>query len=538
MRPVLTPSEATALDTAADARGISVEWLMENAGAALARSALAETGGAYGRRAVVVCGKGNNGGDGAVAGRYLDGVGVRVSLVWVDEPRGLATQMRMRLREETTAREVPLASLGRELERADVVIDAIFGTGFRGVAEGAAATAIGEINAARALRGGALRVIAADIASGVDGATGLVAGAVVRADTTVAFGSVKVGNVLYPGAEFAGAVDVVDIGFPETLIESPCAILTEAMDVAALLPHRVADGHKRRSGSVLVAAGSRSMPGAAALIAQAAYRAGAGLVTVATAESAIPAIAQHVAEAVFIALPETDQGDVRADGLKVLWERLGAFGSFAIGPGLGRSEDAAAFARDLAAAAPAPVVLDADGLNAFAGDAVALTDRGAVELVLTPHGGEFARLAARTVAQIDANRLEAVRGLALLTQATVLLKGSRTVIAGGSPGVSASASAGASAGAAAVQINPTGSAFLATAGSGDVLTGVIAALLAQGLTGMDAATAGAFVHGLAGAIAGEQLGDGTTASDIVASIPAGFAAVGRKRLGVWEADGP
>lgn len=537
MRPILTPAEASALDASAEERGVAIEWLMENAGTALARVALDLSGGAYGRRVVVACGKGNNGGDGAVAARILDRAGVRSAVCWIEEPLagGLAAHMRERLASETTVREIGLGDLERSLDRADLVIDAIFGTGFHGAAEGQWAEVIDAIVRARA---GGAAVVSADIASGVDGSTGAIGGPAVRADVTVAFGALKPGNVLHPGAANAGSVDVADIGFPPDLVDSGVS-LTELADVAALLPHRKPDTHKRETGSVLVVAGSRAMSGAAALVAEAAYRAGAGLVTVATAESAVPLVAEHLTEAVFLPLPETAEGEIAPEAGKVVWDRLGDFGSFAIGPGLGRSDEVAAFVRDLAVAVPGSVVLDADGLNAFAGDASFVTDKGARHMVLTPHAGEFARLAKSTAEAIEADRIASVRDLAAVTQSTVLLKGTRTVI--GSYGMAESAldpipMVGPDGEVAfyadrhpdPVRINPTGSAFLATAGSGDVLTGTIAAMLARGLSGFDAATVGAYVHGLAGELAGESLGEGAMAMDVARSLPQAIEAV-------WEA---
>ncbi|MEX0990814.1 MAG: NAD(P)H-hydrate dehydratase [Actinomycetota bacterium] len=518
MRPVLTPAEAAALDRGCEVRGISTASLMENAGDALARAAVDEVGGVYGRRAVIVCGKGNNGGDGLVAARLLDTWGMRVSVVLLDGPEAfgeLAAGNFTRL-DETDVRVRALDALPRELARADVAIDAIFGTGFHGVADGVAAEAIAVMNEAPA------PVVAADIPSGVEGATGAIDGPAVLADVTVCFGAIKPGVVLFPGAACAGAIEVADIGFPADLIESGLSV-TESSDVARLLPARAPDTNKRATGVVLVVGGSRTMTGAPGLVARAAYRAGAGLVTVAVPEGILPVVEAAVPEATFVALPETEDGSVGADAFKVLWDRLGDFDAFAIGPGLGRNDETAEFARSLAAAVPEALVLDADGLNAFAGRPEELTDRGAPDLVLTPHAGEFARLAGGTAEEALRDRVVSVRSLAARTEATVLLKGSRTVI--GAPGTPETG-LDETGRADPVRINVTGSPALATAGSGDVLTGTIAAMLSRGLTAFDAATAGAFVHGLAGLIAGEELGDGTTAGDVCDQLPRAIRGVG------------
>jgi len=473
---------------------------MERAGDAVTRMTLEIAGGAYGRRAVVVCGKGNNGGDGLVAARLLDHQGMRVTVVALDEAAlrsDLVGSQAARLGSETDVRVRTLDALARELARADVAVDAIFGTGFGGAVQGEAAQAIKVLDAS------AVPVVAVDIPSGVDGATGSVEGLAVHAAVTVVMGVLKPGVVLFPGAAHAGIVEVADIGIPPDLVHSNLS-LVEFADIARLLPTRATQSHKRSSGVVLLVGGSRSMTGSIALAAQAAYRAGAGLVTVATAASAVPIVEASVTEAIYLPLPETGDGTIAEEAFEVLWDRLGDFDAFALGPGLSRNEASAEFARRVAAAVPAALVLDADGLGAFAGRASDLRDRAAADLVLTPHAGEFARLSGQEVSEVEADRVGSVRLLAAEVEATVLLKGPRTLI--GSSG-------------GAVRVNPTGSAALATAGSGDVLTGTIAAFLGRGLDGPDAAMAGAFVHGLAGMFAGETTGEGSTAHDVAMYLP-------------------
>ncbi|GBC87842.1 Bifunctional NAD(P)H-hydrate repair enzyme Nnr [bacterium HR12] len=497
MRPVLSPAEAGELDRASQARGIAAATLMENAGREVARAALAVAGGAYGARAVVVCGKGNNGGDGLVAARYLARWGARVTVLMLEAAEDLrepaATNL-ARLRTETDARVRPFSSstLARELARADVAIDAIFGTGFRGVPEDEWAEAI------RVLNEGEPPVVAVDIPSGVDGATGAVEGEAVFADVTVTFGAPKVGVILLPGAEHAGVVEVVDIGFPPDLIRGELWLMEEE-DVAALVPTRPLETHKRETGVVLVVGGSRLMTGAVALVAQAAYRVGAGLVQVAVPSSILPVLQSLVREATFLPLPETPEGTVAPEATEALAERLAGADVLALGPGMTTHGATAAWIRQTVATSPIPVVLDADGLNAFAGRAPELAARRS-ELVLTPHAGEFARIAGTTSRAVMADRLGQVRALAAETKATVLLKGTRTLVA--TP-------------EGHVRVNPTGGPYLATGGTGDVLTGAIAGLLARGLPPVDAASAGAFLHGRAGALAAERTGEGTTAVDVL-----------------------
>ncbi|MFL5796343.1 MAG: NAD(P)H-hydrate dehydratase [Actinomycetota bacterium] len=502
MKPVLTPAESAALDRASAERGVTVDSLMERAGRAVARAAVEVAGGAYGRRAVVVCGKGNNGGDGLVAARYLSRWGmlaVAVLLADADVYRDAAATSLDRARRAG----VPVRGadgLRRELDRADVAIDGIVGTGFRGAPEGLVAEAVD------AVAGTPAPVVAVDIASGVDGTTGAVAGVAVHATVTVTFGSLKPGHLLQPGARHAGVVEVADIGFPPDLVASDLW-LVERADVAAMLPRRDPDSHKRSSGIVLVVGGSRTMTGAVRLMAGAAYRAGAGLVQVAVPEEIVPVVQTELTEATFLPLPQTSEGTVSEAAMDVLRDRLQDVDAVAVGPGLSRNDDTLAFVRGLVEATPVPAVVDADGLTAFAGRVDELAKIDAADLVLTPHAGEFARL---TGADVGADRVASVRSLASESGATVLLKGNPTLVA--QPG-------------GRVHVNATGGPVLATGGTGDVLTGVIAALLARGLAPADAAWAGADVHGLAGDLAGARLGEGATSLDVRDHVPAAVLAL-------------
>jgi NAD(P)H-hydrate epimerase len=501
LKPILTPEEAVRLDRATQALKISAAQLMERAGWAVARACVDLMGGTYGRRVVVVCGKGNNGGDGLVAARHLWRWGVSVDVELLEEPSELrepAGSMCRGLGDETwvRVRRFDAAGTSRRIGRADCAVDAVFGTGFAGSPEDEWAEAIEAINLAPA-------VVSVDIPSGVDGHDGSIAGVAVRADLTVTFGAAKTGVVLMPGAEHAGDVRVVDIGFPEDLFPRGVG-LTEPADVAEVIPAREGDTHKRASGTLVVVAGSASMTGAAALVARGAERAGAGYVLVATPASASAAVRAAVPEAVFLPLPETAGGSVTPAGAGAVVERLASAHAMAIGPGLGSDTGTAAFIREVVRASPVPAVIDADGLNAFVSDPSALSDRKA-EAVLTPHMGELRRL----VPEVS-GRLEAARGLSSATDAVALVKGTRTVIAQPS---------------GEARINPTGSPWLATAGTGDVLTGVIGALLARGCDPFSAAWAGAYLHGLAGIVAGKDRGDGTVAGDVAEALPDAFSRV-------------
>lgn len=465
MEPVVTPTEMAAADRRTIAAGTPVEVLMERAGTSVAWAVRRQLDGVYGQRAVVVCGKGNNGGDGLVAARVLAGWGVRVDvaqLVEAPDP----------------------AALDRVLDRADVLVDAMYGTGFTGSLDGPAAHV--------AERSGGLDTVAVDIPSGIDGHTGARAGTAVRATTTVTFAARKPGLIFEPGRSDAGIVQVADIGIDVGPVNLG---LTEERDAHRWLRdhERPPDTNKWRSG-VLVVGGSGGMTGAPRFVSEAAMRAGAGIVWCGVPGHEAAARAGG-SEIIAKTLPATDDGALA--GLDDLLASVERFQALAVGPGLGTAEATRAAVRELVAKAPVPMVLDADGLNAFAGDAARLDDRPG-PTVLTPHDGEYARLFGQPV---GADRVDAARQLAAVTGSIVLLKGPATVVA--DPNGHAA-------------LNPTGGSELATAGSGDVLTGIIAGLIARGLSPFDAAVAGAFIHGRAGDGPGHT---GLIARDLIAALP-------------------
>lgn len=457
-----------ARDAAAIAGGISEATLVDRAGGAVARRARRLLGGTYGRRVVIVCGKGNNGADGRVAGLRLAAWGARVArfdLAGIDR-----------------------RALGRALARADLAIDGMFGTGFRGALEGDAAMVAEAFNTA------ACPVLAIDIPSGVDGLTGAVRGTAVEALATVCFVTLKPGLVLYPGAALAGDVQVADIGIdPNPPL--PSLGLTEEADVAASLPPRPPESHKWSVGAVYVVGGSQGMTGAVMLAAGAALRAGAGMVVAGLPGDA--AARASGGEVITRPLPATSSGSLDEDAVKDVLDGLDRFRALVVGPGLGRSASTVAAVRRLVAEAPVPLVLDADGLNALDGDVELLAGRPAATIV-TPHAGEYARLAGEPV---DEDRVAAARRLAERAGVVVLLKGSRTVVADPT-------------GRAAV--NATGGPWLATAGTGDVLSGIIGALAAMGLPAFRAATAGAWLHGRAADLCGHE---GLVAGDLLRALP-------------------
>ena len=457
---------------------------------------------------VVVCGRGNNGGDGFVVARHLRRARVPVE-VWLaarpEEVRGDAARMlaawrRARGAVRALAAPADVEALARRLARAAAVVDALIGTGLNAPVAGVAAAVIAVINACGA------PVLAVDIASGLSADTGAPLGAAVRATVTATFGYPKVGQLMYPGVEHTGLLAVVDIGIPREALAAvaPGTVLLESEEVGAHLPPRRRDAHKGDFGHVLVIAGSRGKTGAALLAAQAAARSGAGLTTLAVPATLQAVLEAQVREAMTAALADTGDGAAAlADGAAAS-ALIADRGAVVCGPGLGQASATRELVRHVVRQCTAPLVLDADGLNAVAGTSV-LRDRPG-PTVVTPHPGEMARLSGGDTARVQADRLGAARAFARAERVVVVLKGARTVIA--SP-------------AGATAICPTGNPGMASGGTGDVLAGVIGALLAQGLAAYDAATLGVFAHGAAGdAVAARQGEVGLLASDLLTELPA------------------
>lgn len=487
-------------DQATIAAGTPSLTLMERAGAAVAQAAVACTGGIFARRVVVLCGKGNNGGDGLVAARRLAALGARPVVVFLEDPAGLRGDPQANLARlaGTSVRQLAYdpQALDAELARCDVVVDALVGTGFRGSLTGNAAAAVEAVNASGA------PVVAADIPSGVDGATGRVDGPAIRARVTVTMAAAKLGLVLHPGSGCAGRVEVADIGIATP---GPPAVtgLPDRDDVAAVLGRRPLDSHKRSVGTVLIVAGSVGMTGAAALAAKSALRCGAGLVTVATVTSMAKGVDLAVLEATTLALPETVYGTLAPAAADLVLKRAETVDAVAIGPGLSTHPETVQAVRAMVAGLHKPLVVDADGLNALAGDPAILAHRGA-PTVITPHPGELSRLLGTTTRAIQADRLAAAAKAADLLQCVVVLKGYRSIVA--APG-------------GRMVVVTTGGPALATGGTGDVLTGATVTLLAGGAEPFAAAWAASWLHGRAGDVLGGRMGNrGVVAGDLPAAL--------------------
>lgn len=481
MRYLPTPKQMAAADEAAIAAGTPADVLMDRAGRAVARAILDVAGHRYGLRVAVVCGKGNNGGDGFVAARALlrHGASVNVFAVGDVEP-GDGAAGRHLSRWKAAGGRVERFNPDM-LDDADVVVDALFGTGFRGPVRGEAESVIAAIN------GCDVPVVAIDVPSGVDGSTGGCDGPCVAADVTVAIGAEKVGTAIGEGASRAGTVVVADIGIPVT---EAVASLVEPLDVARVIPRRSGDSHKRSSGTVVVLAGSDAMTGAAVLSARAAFRAGSGYVNLVSTAAVRSVAAEAIPEVVIeVGSDEAVLGPDALDLARALFDRADAV---AIGPGLGTGESQRELVTRLLVDVDLPVVADADALNLLAQDTSVL-DRRKAPLVLTPHPAELARLLDIETAAVQDDRLATVTEAARKLGCVVVSKGHRSLTAGPNGDVF---------------VDPAGGPELATAGTGDVLTGVCASYLAAGLDPVTAGWAATYVHGAAGALAALDRGSG------------------------------
>ncbi len=483
-------------------RGVPSLDLMERAGTGVTRTVerLAPDG-----SITVLCGKGNNGGDGLVVARLLRDAGRDVTVLCTGPPEELKGDALANL--ERLPGEPPFelaaqkARASETLAQASVVVDALLGTGFRGEPNGAVVEAIDAVNAARTPV-----VISVDVPSGVDASTGVVAGAAVRAKATVTFHAAKPGLWIHPGKAHAGQVEVIDIGIPRGTPGADMIGLI-APSVLDALPRREATSTKFSSGHVLVAGGSRGLTGAPRMTALGAMRAGAGYVTASVPASLQAILASSGPPELMTRGLGDDDGTLTPDGVADVLEATRRGGALALGPGLGRAERSVAFARELALRAQVPLVLDADGLNAHSGERLGDLSKRTAPTVLTPHSGELGRLLELERSEIERERLANARLAAERAQAIIVLKGDDTLVADPS---------------GLIAVSPGGSPALATAGTGDVLTGVIAALLSQGLAPFTAASAGVWLHAVAGRLAAHQQGaaEGVIASDVIAQLPA------------------
>lgn len=498
----------------------TMEWfglpgvvLMENAGRAVAEKAIAILGDPVGKVVFIVCGGGNNGGDGYAAARWLHNRGARVKLflavdrgsVQSDALVHLETALRMGVEcfDITEPRGMEKARIAAAF--ADLVIDALLGTGYHGEMSEPYRDSIELMNGAGRI------ILSVDIPSGVDADSGAVRDKAVAAFATVTFGLPKPGLLLYPGAGCAGKVEVAAIGIPTELLTAATIRqnwVTKQI-ASALLPKRPPDSHKGNFGHVLVVAGSRGMSGAAFLATQGALRAGAGLVTAAVPSGIGAVMEMKTTEAMTLELPETLTGGLGEDAVKLARDFSSRSSVLLIGPGLGRHEDTMEFVRELVRFADRPLVLDADALFAIGGHMEVLADAKALP-VLTPHPGEMSMLTGLSIRQIQSDRIGAARRSAAEWGSILVLKGSHTVVAFPD---------------GEIYVNSTGNPAMSSGGTGDVLAGIIAALIAQGLSSHDAVVLGVYLHGMAGDLAAGGRTAGMTAMDLAEQVPAALQAL-------------
>ena len=511
---IVTADQMRRLEQACIPLGISLDDLMERAGLAVARCARSLLGGAAGRRIVVLVGPGNNGADGFVAARHLQRWGAQVSAhvlgrrLQSDPKRELALHEGIFLHDITD--EAYLPRLRHDLAGCALVIDAVLGTGRARPMEGLLREAMRVLRDVRALRG-SLQVLALDLPSGLDSDTGQIDPDCPQANVTAALGFPKAGQFRFPGAEIVGWLEVLDIGIPETAAEGMADELTlelmTAQAAATRIPDRPLDSHKGTFGHALVMGGSRHFVGAAYLASQAAVRVGPGLVTVAAPQGIHPMLASKLSEVIHLPLPEDAEGRLCAASVNACRDLLSRYDAVAIGCGMGRSDGGAELLRELLTATSArscPVLIDADGLNNLS-TIPRWWQAGSHPLVLTPHPGEMATLTGLTTAEVQEQRVEVTQEYAAKWGTTVVLKGAYTVVASED---------------GRCYMSPFTNPGLASGGTGDVLSGIIVGLLAQGVAPADAALAGVYLHGMAAEDVRAELGEaGMLASDLLPKLP-------------------
>lgn len=505
---VVTAEEMRDIERRAAELGLPSEVLMEKAGLAVAEEVRKWLGDVKGRRIVALIGPGNNGGDGLVAARHLHDWGAEI---WLYLCSSRAADSNYRLTQERdiasaqAAEDDSFAALERSLASAEAVLDALFGTGKARPLGGVYQEVLKRVTRAKEARP-RLSLISVDLPSGLDPDTGTVDPACSPADVTITLGCPKPGLFAFPGAEKAGEIIVADIGIPASLLEdTPTEIIT-AEWMRAALPQRPPHANKGSFGRVLVVAGSINYIGAAYLACSGAIRVGAGLVTLAAARSLQPILALKLTETTYLPLPESETGIIASEAAQILPEWFGGYEVLLLGCGLGQRPSVAEFINSvLFEVGPSPpLVLDADALNILA-QIPRWWKKMDRDAILTPHPGEMARLTGLSVSEIQSDRLRVARASAMEWGKTIVLKGAYSVVAApdGRARISSVANPG-----------------LASAGTGDVLSGAIAGVVAQGLSLFDAAVCGVYLHGAAGEIVRGELGDaGMIASDLLPVLP-------------------
>ncbi len=513
---VVTSAQMRALDREAIERyGIPGIVLMENAALGVVRCMEERYGSATDQSVLIFCGKGNNGGDGMAVARHLANRGAQVMVALLgdpDAPTGdAATNLKICRKMQIPIRVVDtvgkLRGLSALLKKCDLVVDAILGIGTVPPVRGLVEQAVRKIN------GSGKPVIAVDLPTGLSADSSELSSQVVQADLTVTFGLPKISLVQYPSMGVAGTVRVVDISLPSVLVEGtdiPLALIGE--EALAAVPPRRGDDHKGRAGRVLVVAGSSDMPGAAVMTALASLRIGAGLVYAAVPEGVRAVFHRRLMEGIVIPLAQKARSHLTPEALPAILGAARGKNVTAVGPGIGLDPDTGEVVRSLLLQSRIPVVLDADGLNQIAQDP-GILKKATVPVIVTPHPGEMAKLTGVSEETLNTRRVDVAREFSRGFGVIVVLKGARSVIA--EPGGRA-------------WINTTGNPGMATAGTGDVLTGMISGLIAQGTAPIDAARVGVFLHGRCGDLAAQKRGNrGLVAGDLIREIPRAWAAPGK-----------
>jgi len=508
---VVTTAEMVDLERLSDAAGIPPSELMEHAGLAIARKIHSLVGNVAGCDILVLVGPGNNGGDGLVAARHLRDWGARVCVYLPvkrkEDDKNLQLVKERIIRIIVAEDDKKYADLHQALSTAEVVVDAIFGTGKLRPITGAIKDVLNRVRNEKKARP-EMKIVAVDFPSGVDSDSGEADAATLAADMTITLGYPKIGLFYFPGSELTGKLEIVDIGIPSNLGENIATELITADWVRIKLPRRPRNAHKGTFGKVLICAGSMQYIGAAYLACEAAMRVGAGLVTLATAQSIQPIMAAKLTETTYAPLPEAEPGYIGGATARIVHERLADYDVLLIGCGLSQHPSVVNFVRDVLLKMPSSlkpkVVIDADALNALA-QTPEWWKKLKRDAILTPHPGEIARLSGLSMKAISQDRLHAARECASKWNKTVILKGANSIIAAPD---------------GKTRINAAANAGLASAGTGDVLAGTVAGLLAQGLSYSDAAACGAYLHTDAADTISSDLGDaGMIASDLLPALP-------------------
>jgi NAD(P)H-hydrate epimerase len=506
---LVTANEMQAMDRQAiEDFGIPGMVLMENAGRGATRFLLQQFPDIENKKVAVIAGRGNNGGDGFVIARYLKQKGIRVQVYLLavrDRVQGDAlANLKLLKALEVPVVEIPdeasFSKIKSEMHGLDLWIDAILGTGLKSDVKGYFKTIIDYINKLNK------PVFAVDVPSGLNSDTGQPCGTCICAAATATFAFAKTGHMVYPGADYIGNLKIVDIGIPPHIAAAvgPRHFLSTAQLIRSHLIPRPADAHKGSTGHLLVIAGSIGKTGAAAMTSMSALRTGAGLVTLGVAESLNAALEGRMLEAMTAPLPESGSGVLGESAFNAIQQELPGKRCLALGPGLGQAAETKKLICKIIRQSEIPVVVDADGLNNLAGE-LKHFKKASAPIILTPHPGEMARLLDTRVSKVQQNRIKCAREFSVQYNVHVVLKGARTIIAHPD---------------GRVFINPTGNAGMASGGMGDVLTGVIAGLIVQGLTPEAACHAGVYLHGAAADSLVEDMGPyGFLAGDVMKTIP-------------------